>query len=510
MNNVFGSIKTRRPGSNAFNLSHEKKLSLNMGSLIPILNQEVVPGDKFRVNSEILLRLSPMIAPMMHRVNVYTHYFFVPNRIIWDQWEDFITGGPDGISEPVHPYLNINDANKQYFEAKDLADYLGAPVQSQTDEGVSTLKISALPFRAYQEIYSEYYRDQNLSNPPVFAKGSGDCQADIGTLTYMRNRAWEKDYYTSCLPWAQRGGTVGIPVEFNYKDAATVNPTQTTAHALQAEANTGEITVNSDNVGIENLEEEGVTVDINDLRKSVRLQEWLELAARGGSRYREQLQAFFGVSGGDARLQRPEYLGGGRQPVVISETLQTSATNTNAGAVDASIQGTMAGHGISVGKSNRFSKRFKEHGHIIGIMSVLPRTAYQQNLGREWTRFDKFDYYWPQFAQIGEQEVKTSEVYAEIRETQENLDSVFGYQSRYAEYKYKQSTVHGDFRTNLDYWHMGRQFDDVPVLNADFVMSDPTQRVFAVTDPAEHKLYCQVFNSVKAIRPMPYHNVPTL
>jgi len=500
-NNIFGSIKVNRPGRNTFNLSHEKKLSMNMGQLIPIINQEVVPGDKFRVNSEIMMRLSPMIAPMMHRVNVYTHYFFVPNRIIWDDWESFITGGPDGNDSPAHPYFNFTDARKQYVDVGSLADHLGLPPMPQAQTITNSLIVSSLPFRAYAEIFNEYYRDQNLSDPQPYSKTSGE-QLDFN-LCALRYRAWEKDYFTSCLPWAQRGGEVGIPVEFNYTDNAIVNPAPGTTNTLEAQAGTGEILVDNDNVGIENLEEDGVTVNINDLRKSARLQEWLELAARGGSRYREQLKTFFGVNGGDARLQRPEYLGGGRNPVVISEVLSTASGQNLDGP-----QGTMAGHGISVGRSNSFSKKFTEHGHIIGIMSVLPRTSYQQGVGREWRRFDKFDHYFPQFAQIGEQEVNESELYKDYLGAVG--EQVFGYQSRYAEYKYKQSTVHGDFRDTLNYWHMGRIFDAKPNLNEDFVTSDPTQRVFAVTDPEEDKLYVQIYNNVKAVRPMPVHNIPTL
>jgi len=504
-NSVFGSVKVRRPGRNAFNLSHEKKLSLNMGPLYPILTQEVLPGDSFKVNAEIMMRLSPMIAPMMHRVNVYTHFFFVPNRIIWDEWEDFITGGPDGNSAPAHPSITINEATKSNFAKKSLADYMGVPVVDQT-QTIQNVDISSLPFRAYTTIFNEYYRDQNLSDEIEVFKGSGPEPST--SILQMRTRAWEKDYYTSALPWAQRGGEVGIPVEFNYTDSALVNPKPVTGHNLTAEAGTGEILVDGDNVGIENLEEDGVTVNINDLRKSVRLQEWLELAARGGSRYREQLKTFFGINGGDARLQRPEYLGGGRNPVVVSEVLST-VSDSDAATQDFPPQGNMSGHGISVGRSNSFSRKFKEHGHIIGIMSVLPRTAYQQGLNRAWKRFDKFDYYFPQFAQIGEQEVLNQEVYLDFADNTLNADT-WGYQSRYAEYKYKESSVHGDFRDNLNYWHMGRIFTQLPPLNENFVASDPTQRVFAVTDPDEDKLYVQIYNNVKAVRPIPYHNIPTL
>ena len=507
MKNIFGSIKSHAPGKNTFDLSHEKKMSIQMGALIPILNQEILPGDSIKCNSEIFMRLAPMIAPMMHRVNVYTHFFFVPNRIIWDEWEDFITGGPDGDLAPVHPYVQMNAANEWYFKPGKLADYMGLPSYGSTP--AQSINVSALPFRAYYEIFNEYYRDQNLDEGVDFSKGSGLADPIILNI---QNRCWEKDYFTSCLPWSQRGGEVGIPVDFQYStNSQLYNSDGTPGNDGQLTSSAGgKLTVHGTVGRVENLADNSVNVPITDLRKSVRLQEYLELMARGGSRYIEQLKSIFGVNSSDARLQRPEYLGGGKQPVVISETLQTSATNTQDTAVDASIQGTMAGHGISVGKSNSFKKRFEEHGHVIGIMSVLPRTAYQQGINRSWTRFDKFDHYIPQFAHIGEQEVLNQEIYADLDDDAQVNTGTFGYQSRYAEYKYKESTVHGDFRDTLDYWHMGRKFSAPPVLNKDFVSSDPTQRVFAVTDPDEHKLYVQVYNRLKAIRPMPYHNDPRL
>ena len=515
---IFGSIRSNAPGKNAFDLSHERKQSMNMGDLVPILTQEVVPGDSFKVNSEIFMRRSPMIAPMMHRVNCYTHYFFVPNRIIWDEWELFVTGGEDGTEAPVIPRLNLSEANKQYFKKGSLADYMGLPILDQTTTLQTQTTCSALPFRAVQEIFNEYYRDQNLQPAVPFSKGSGSADSDIAELTQLRKRAWEKDYFTSALPFAQRGGEVGIPVDFNYKPTSQVlntdgSPigTDDNLSASNGSVPPGGLISNpggsAKNARIENLEEEGVSVSITELRKSARLQEYLELMARGGSRYIEQLKALFNVTSSDARLQRPEYLGGGKSPVVISEVLSTVSDSN---AQDFPPQGTMSGHGISVGKSNTFKKRFEEHGHIIGFMSVLPRTAYQQGINKMWKRYDKFDHYIPQFAHIGEQEIKNEELYYDYQTPSAPLDETFGYQSRYAEYKYKESSVHGDFRDSLNYWHMGRIFDAQPNLNANFVTSDPTQRVFAVTDPDEHKLYVQIYNRIKAIRPMPYYSDPKL
>jgi len=517
MRNQFNQVQARRPKKSAFDLSHEKKLSMNMGDLVPIMLQEVLPGDKFQVSSEVLMRLAPMLAPVMHRVNVYTHYFFVPNRIIWQGWENFIGGGQDGDDQTVPPIIGANAGFQNYLKKGSLADYFGIPVADDTPitQGIN---LNELPFRAYQEIYNEYYRDPNLSNPVPFSKVDPNTQEAQFELMTLRKRAWEKDYFTSAMPWAQRGGEVGTPVDFNYRKPSLVR--KATDDSLigstqPLESNGTGSGLHTPAIGdlyLDSLEEEGVTVSINELRKSVRLQEWLEKNARGGYRYLEQLLHHWGVISSDARLQRPEYLGGGRQPITISEVLQTSATVVDGELphenLPPSPQGNMSGHGISVGRSNRFKKRFEEHGHVIGIMSVLPRTTYQNGLERMWSREDKFKYAWPEFAQLGEQEILSREVYHDWQNP--NISDTFGYQSRYAEYKYKQSTVHGDFRDSLYYWHMGRIFESRPVLNEAFVTSDPTQRIFNVDDEEVHKLYVQIYNSVKAIRPLPFFNTPTL
>lgn len=505
---MFQSISRRRPKLNRFDLSHEKKLSCNMGDLIPVLLSEVVPGDRFRVNSEIMLRFAPMLAPIMHRVNVWTHYFFVPNRIIWNEWEDFITGGEDGLQQPVHPYIRSQDMFTQGKAVNgSLADYLGIP---EITDSLATTRFNALPFRAYTEIFNEYYRDQNLQTAVTIQKTSGQV-TDFDILN-LRQRAWEKDYLTSALPWAQRGDSVSVPGQVNYLENSLVrdevNDTDYGSTRMAGSTNPyvpG--TIWASNYGatdpfvqIRNIDT--MDIDINDLRRSNALQKWLELAARGGSRYVEQILAFFGVKSSDARLQRPEYLGGGRQNVMISEVLQTGQTATTP-------QGTMAGHGVSVGATNRFTKRFEEHGYVVGIMSVLPRTAYQQGVHRHWSRDDKFDYYFPQFAHLGEQEITEKEVFFNGASSN-TPDQTWGYQSRYAEYKYAQSTVHGDFKDTLDYWHMGRKFTSPPALNESFVRSNPTQRIFANTNPTDHKLWIQIYHDFSALRPMPYFADPRL
>ena len=519
--NIFSQIKGNKPGYNTFDLSHEKKLSLNMGTLVPILVQEIVPGDKFQVNNEIFMRLAPMVAPMMHRVNVFTHSFFVPNRLVWDDWESFITGGPDGLETPIFPKHLMTTPEIDLYKKGTLADYMGLPTPDDTSI-TNGLEFSMLPFRAYQLIWNEFFRDQNLTDPIEIDKDSNTTNAT--EMLSMRLRAWEKDYFTSCLPWAQRGQEISIPTSAQFSpDYLSIAETVHNAGTPPADSNIssvdGDLTYDGQGTGtIKNLADpqyvEGTSVTINELRKAIKLQEWLERNARGGARYIEQILSHFGVISSDSRLQRPEYLGGGKAPIVISETLQTSATVVDGGDPHANLppspQGNMAGHGIATGNSNRFRKRFEEHGYIITVMSVLPRTAYVQGLHKHFSRFDKFDHYFPEFAHLGEQEVLNQEIYVGSDDDPTILKGTFGYQSRFAEMKFQQSSVHGDFKDNLNYWHMAREFNGTPALNTAFVTSDPTQRIFNVTDPDEHKLYCQVYNNVKAIRPMPYYGTPAI
>lgn len=516
---IFNKQQFRRVKKNKFDLSHEKKLTMNMGDLVPILCEEVLPGDSFRVNSECLIRFAPLLAPVMHRVNVFTHYFFVPNRLVWDEWKDFITGGKDGLAAPLHPRASW--PLDTLTGKGSLGDYLCNLPDWELADGPATSNtfVNALPFRAYQLIYNEFYRDQTLTPEVDFSHGSGDSDGiDLNKILQLRKRSWEKDYFTTCLPFAQRGGAVSAPGDvgylpnsrvFNADDtAADVNTLVGTNGADGSKMMVGKTdAITGGELGrIENIE--NVSTQISELRKAFRLQEWLERNARAGGRYVEQLLAHWGVISSDARLQRPEYLGGAKTPVVMSEVLSNFQFS---GDAEGQPQGHMAGHGISVGSYNGFKRRFEEHGFVIGIMSVIPRTAYQNQIMRSWTREDKFDYAWPEFANIGEQAVLNKEVYFNPLEPDPLAqNNTFGYQSRYAEYKYRPTTVHGDFRGNLAYWHDGRIFAAPPVLNQSFVESDPSQRIFAVTDPAVHKLYVQIHHAFSAIRPLPYFSNPGL
>lgn len=512
--NLFNSIQLPKVGSNVFDLSHDVKMSFKMGGLYPTCVMECVPGDKVKIGTETMLRFAPLIAPVMHKVNVTTHYFFVPNRILWPNWEQWITGNLD----VTPPYIySFNGDSLQGYPVKSLADYLGLPTQivfnGKLFPDPNAQVCSPFPIAAYNKIYNEYYRDQNLQAevPDTLVDGSNGTFENIAGQP-VKNRAWQHDYFTSCLPWAQKGDAVTIPigdVTINYDDNVgntiyrdeSGNPLQNLTDArytdtggMPRDGSTTGQRFNVDNSS--QLYGTAEAADINSLRRAFRLQEWLERNARGGTRYIESILAHFGVKSSDARLQRPEYLGGSKGKMVISEVLSTAETTLPVG--------NMAGHGISVSGGNEFKYSVEEHGWIIGIISVTPETAYQQGIHRSLLKLNRLDYFWPTFANIGEQEVKNIELFANGTEVGET----FGYVPRYAEYKFLNSRVAGEMRTSLDYWHLGRKFSAKPNLNGAFIQCDPSTRIFAVEDPTVDNIYGHIFNNIKAIRKMPKYGTP--
>lgn len=521
---------SRMAQRNVFDLSHRRKMSCDMGLLIPHLVEEVIPGDTFKVKTDLFLRLSPLVAPMMHQVDVYTHYFFVPNRLIWEDWEDFITGGRNADQEPEPPYVSSGTG----WDIGSVFDYLGFP----TD--VAGIECSALPLRAYQLVWQEWYRDRNIQDPVTIDLTDG---SDTTTGTTLQRRCWQKDYFTSSLPWQQRGDGISVniggtaPVTGSasvagnfYQVLATVGTLEppSTIHPLRPSTSSGpgDYLANPNhadnfdspdpstdtiiaNVPLQTINSSGTItgtadlssadpISINDLRLSFQLQKWLELSARTGSRYRELLIGYFGVRSSDARMDVPEYLGGGRSPISISEVLQTESSDAS------TPQGTMSGHGFSAQQSHAFKKSFEEHGWIIGIVSIMPKAVYQQGIRRSFSRKTRYEYPWPQFAHIGEQAVLRKEVYAD---GSGDDDNVFGYVPMYEEMRRGINSVHGDFRDTLKIWHMARIWEgSAPVLNSDFVTCNPTKRVFAVE--SEDVCWIDLLHNITAVRPIARYGEP--
>lgn len=513
---IFDNVAFPKHKRNVFDMSHEFRCTAKFGALLPVFCEEVLPGDTWQIKTDSFVRAMPMLAPLMHRVNIYTHFFFVPNRLVWDEWKDFITGGEDGTANPTFPTIRTTAIPGT------LADYLGCSDNSNgTIDGV----FNALPFRAYSLIWNEYYRDQNLQTEAFISKASGE---DALTNKFILDRNWEKDYFTSSLPWTQRGPEVTVPIgdtaDVVLKDIPFLGQqvlgsngeSITSAGVLQnAEGSLVNAGLGSSDIPVpavlspspyEADLSTATGIDINELRRSLALQRWLEANARGGSRYIEQIFSHFGVTSSDARLQRPEFLGGGKQPLSISEVLQTSSSTEN------SDLGEMAGHGISASRTKQFRRYFEEHGLIIGIMSIMPKSSYMQGTRRFLQKFDRFDFAFPEFANLGEQEVWNSEIYTQ--EPPGAYSGVFGYQSRYSEYKYIPSTVHGALKEDaFAPWTLVRKFAQQPTLNRNFVrlnwLNDETGRIFPVED-SEDQFVVQLYHNVKAIRILPKHVIPSI
>lgn len=505
----MNEIYSPKPKKNNFDLSHEVKMTGNMGNLYPCYIQDVIPGDSFKVNTQQLVRFSPLLAPIMHNVDFKLDYFFVPYRIIWDEWKDFITGGEDGNDLPSYPRINVGTGSiRNYLTKGSLADYLGIPPTTDsagskggawTDVGTGSStrqEISVLPFRAYQLIYHEYFRDQNVGTEYEQYKSSGlQTATDFDDLLSLRKSNWQKDYFTSSLPFLQRGDAVVLPLG----DTAPI--------MIKPDGpSTGDVSLTHE-VSLASA----TAATVNELRKATALQRWLELMARAGSRYREQIHAIFGERIPDYTVQIPKYLGGGKTPIMVSEILSTYQQLAADGTSNDRPAGDMYGHALGLGNDIGFTESFDEHGIILGLCRIIPKSSYVQGLNRFWQKFDKFDHYFPQFANLGEQEVYNKELYVEGNVTDDN--AIFGYQQRYAEYKYSENRIAGDFRDTLAHWELSRRFENsAPLLNQSFIEcnSADVDRIFAITDDNEDKCWISLYHRVNAIRPIPYFSNPSL
>lgn len=530
----FTQVELRKPKRSMFDLSHESRVSSRMGKLTPILMVETLPNDTFRVSSEVLIKLAPMIAPIFHRLNLYVHYFFVPNRLLWEDWEEFITGGRLGAAidvPPVPPAVEIADvlATGQSFLANgSLADYLGVPGIPDATVGYTTQTIDLMPFAAYQKVFMDYYRDRNFVPDDFYTAAmplpSGVLgMGDLFEYFTQRQRAWQHDYFTSAQTTTQRGSEVLMPLQGSITDVRNLDGSLPDPNKYLATSDGIGITAGklietafpapTDAEAVE-LQFSGSDVTINEFRRSIALQQWLERNQLAGSRYNESIWAHFNRRTSDGRLQRAEYLGGGKAVVKIDEVMTTAYSED----ADTNLvpPANPTGRGSAYSTTNSFTYNCEEHGFVIGILSVMPSTGYMQGMPRMFTQRHSFlDYPWPTFANLGEQPVYDYEIYADptsLANSQAGAAdeaAIFGYQSRYSDWKHMESTAHGDFRDTLDFWHLTRKFSSQPNLDYNFVrmLDEEQDRIFNVT--GVDTLWMYIYNQVKVVRSLPYFGVPS-
>lgn len=506
MKHEFSRVPQADIQRSTFNRSHGLKTTFDAGYLVPIFVDEVIPGDSFNLRAHGFGRLATPIYPVMDNLYVETFFFFVPNRLIWDNWEKFngAQDNPGDSTSYLVPQLTLGSGVS--IAGDSLYDYMGLPT------GVNGIAFNNLHGRAYNLCYNEWFRDENLQDSVTVDKDDGPDNINDYALL---KRGKRHDYFTSCLPWPQKGDAVSLPLGTSAPVATDATDGENIA--VYSTGFAGYTNMAANDTFVQNpygggTEARSLYADltdaaaatINQLREAFQIQRLYERDARGGTRYTEILQSHFGVTSPDSRLQRPEYLGGGKTPVSMQPIPQMSSTDATSPQGNLSAMGTVGvqGHG--------FSKSFVEHGVIIGMACVFADLTYQQGMNRMWSRRDRWDFYWPALAHLGEQAVLNEEIYTQGTSADQD---VFGYQERYAEYRYKPSQITGKMRSNatgsLDVWHLSQDFSSVPVLNASFIEENPPiARVVAL--PSEPDLLFDWYFDMKCTRPMPTYSVPGL
>ena len=525
----FSQVPNVTIGRSKFNRSHVLKTTFDEGKLIPIFCDEVLPGDSFKLKVTTFTRMATPIFPVMDNLYLETFFFFVPMRLIWDNFQKFMgeQENPGDSTDFLIPTYTASTGPA----VGSLSDYFGIPT------GINNISFNILPHRAYWLIWNEWFRDENLQNSAPLFKGDAGKVWDSDTAVNgfgpfdCAPRGKRYDYFTSCLPWPQKGPGVELPIgdtapivaldEFkleanqSYHDIfpgmrsgyvlASGNSSSSAPWFENAIPSGGSNTPVS-SIGYPFVADLGqaTAVTINSLRQAFQLQRYYEKDARGGTRYIEKIKAHFGVTSPDARLQRPEYLGGHSDRININPVVQTSSTDST------SPQGNLSAFGVSGARYHGFSKSFVEHGYIIGLANVRADLTYQQGLNRMWSRKTVLDFYWPSFAHLGEQAVLNKEIFAQGTSKD---DEVFGYQERYGEYRYKPSMITGKFRStyaqSLDAWHFSQKFENLPTLSNQFIQDNPPiSRCLAV--PSEPHFLMDAFFNLKCVRPMPLFGTPGL
>lgn len=523
----FSDLPTADTERSTFDMSHPWKGTCDTNVIVPCLLQEILPGDTFKINTTAFIRLATPLKPIMDSLTTDLHYFFVPNRLVWDNWQAFMGERKNPDDDPTELSIPQINLNLDIGQIGNLTDYFGLPL---VDRANSFVKVNTLPYRAYELIYNEWYRNENLQPQTTIPLDDGPDDPILFGLGYVKYRAKRADYFTKALPWPQKGDPVFLPLgEFAYVKGIGKQDQNYGFPNQNIRESDGTITeyANSSEVGGDNsqvfLQENpnnpgypGVYADltaataatINDIRTAFQIQRLLERDARGGTRYIEILLSHFNVQSPDFRLQRPEYLGGGSARINISPVASTVATTE-------APQGNLSAVGTGLVKGS-MTHSFTEHGFLMCLMSSRADLTYQNGMDRIWSRTTRYDYYWPALSHLGEQAILNKELYwdpADVGNGDEINNGIWGYQERYAEYRYQPGRITGEFRSvsdaSLDVWHLAQDFDSLPLLNNVFILEDPPiDRVVAV--PSEPDLIVDMWHNMQATRAMPVYAVPGL